>query len=79
MLMEDVSRVCLPQQLLAEGVFLLGRDLGGGEPRSLERLFEPLGQQSWTVSVQTQQDVREMLRQTARRAASNRLRGQKMV
>ena len=64
----------LPEELLSEGVFLFCGDLSRGESGALQRVFQPLGQQSRTVSVQTQQHLREMLRQTARRAASDRLR-----
>lgn len=54
-------------------MFLLCGDLGRGEPRRLEGFFEPLGQQSWTVSVQAQQHVSEVLGQAARGAAPDRL------
>lgn len=62
-----------PEELLAEGVFLLGGDVSGGEPRRLQRLPQPLGQQSRAVAAQTQQHLGEMLRQAAGSAASDRL------
>lgn len=62
-----------PEKLLAERVFLLCGDLSGGKSWRLQRLSQPLGQQSRAVPVQTQQDLREMLRQAAGSAASNRL------
>lgn len=57
-------------------MFLLRGDLSGGKPWSLQRLAQPLGQQSRAVPVQTQQDLGEMLRQAAGSAASDRLRQQ---
>lgn len=56
---EDSDR---PEELLAEGVFLLWGDLRRGKPWSLQCLFQPLGQQNWTVAVQCHQNFREMFR-----------------
>lgn len=62
-----------PEELLAEGVFLLGGDVSGGKSWSVQRLPQPLGQQSRAVPAQTQQDLGEVLRQAAGSAASDRL------
>lgn len=67
------SALLSPEELLAEGLFLLGGDVSGGKPWSLQRLPQPLGQQSRAVPAQTQQDLGEMLRQVAGSAASDRL------
>lgn len=70
---QSCSGFLSPEKLLAERVFLLRRDLSRGKSWSLQRLSQPLGQQSRAVPVQTQQDLREMLRQAAGSAASHRL------
>lgn len=72
-----IKNRCWPQKLLAEGMFLLWGDLSRGEPWSLQGFFQPLGQQSGTVSVQTQQNLREILGQTARWRTANHLRRQR--
>lgn len=77
LLKTSVTDVFLPKKLLAESVFLLCGDFSGGESWIRQSFFQPLGQQSWTVSVQSQQYLREMLRQTSRRLTSNRLRQKK--
>lgn len=65
-----------PEELLAEGVFLLGGDLSGRKSRSPQRLRQPPGQQRRAVPVQSQQHLRQVLRQAVGGAASQRLEGE---